>query len=57
MTLDGMEKAISSVYYVGKGGKIDKHRYKTHITHIGSGFDFLGWNFRKIGDLIKRAKD
>jgi len=27
MTLDGVEKAISSVYHVGKNGKIDKSRH------------------------------
>lgn len=32
---------------------------KTRITHIGRGFDFLGWNVRKYGGklLIKPSKD
>ena len=32
---------------------------KTLVTHIGDGFDFLGWNFRKYGGklIIKPSKD
>jgi len=32
---------------------------KTKITHIGEGFDFLGWNFRKYqnGNLIIKPSD
>ncbi|MEA3283312.1 MAG: reverse transcriptase domain-containing protein [Euryarchaeota archaeon] len=34
MTLDGMEKAISSVYHVGKNGEIDKTRYNPHKVNF-----------------------
>ncbi|MCU0995250.1 MULTISPECIES: group II intron reverse transcriptase/maturase [Stenotrophomonas] len=27
---------------------------KTKITHMDEGFDFLGWNFRKFGNLLLR---
>ena len=34
MTLDGMEKAIASVYHVGKNGKIDKCRYNPNKVNF-----------------------
>jgi len=34
MTLDGMEKVISSVYHVGKNGIIDKTRYNPHKVNF-----------------------
>jgi len=59
MTLDGMEKAISSVYYVGKGGKIDKHRYNLHkVNFVRYADDFIVTanseeTAKEIAELIK----
>jgi len=42
MTLDGLEKAISSVYHVGKNGKIDKIRYNPHkVNFVRYADDFI----------------
>jgi len=42
MTLDGMEKTISSVYHVGKNGTIDKHRYNSHkVNFLRYADDFI----------------
>jgi len=42
MTLDGLEKAISSVYHVGKNGKIDKTRCNPHkVNFVRYADDFV----------------
>jgi len=42
MTLDGMEKAISSVYHVGKNGKIDKSRHNPDkVNFVRYADDFI----------------
>jgi len=42
MTLDGMEKSISSVYHVGKNGKIDKSRYNPDkVNFVRYADDFI----------------
>ena len=42
MTLDGMEKTISSVYHVGKNGIIDKQRYNSHkVNFLRYADDFI----------------
>jgi len=42
MTLDEMEKAISSVYHVGNNGVIDKHRYNSHkVNFLRYADDFI----------------
>jgi len=42
MTLDGMGKAISSVYHVGKNGKIDKSRYNPDkVNFVRYADDFI----------------
>ena len=42
MTLDGMEKAISSVYHVGNSGKIDNTRYNPHkVNFVRYADDFI----------------
>ena len=42
MTLDGMEKAISSVYHVGKNGKINKSRYNPDkVNFVRYADDFI----------------
>lgn len=44
-------------FHIARGLRLSEE--KTHITHIGKGFDFLGWNIRKYPDgklLIKLSK-
>ena len=42
MTLDGLEKTISSVYHVGKTGKIYKRRYNPHkVNFLRYADDFI----------------
>ncbi len=53
MTLDGMEKVISSVYHVGKNGKIDKTRYNPHkVNFVRYADDFI-----VTADSEETAKD
>lgn len=59
MTLDRMEKAISSVYHVGKNGKIDKTRYNPHkVNFMRYADDFIVTadskeTAKEIAELIK----
>jgi RNA-directed DNA polymerase len=59
MTLDGMEKAIASVYHVDKNGKIDKRRYNLHkVNFVRYADDFVVTadseeTAKEIAELIK----
>jgi len=53
MTLDGMEKVISSVYHVGKNGKIDKTRYNPHKVNFSRYAD----DFIVTADSKETAKE
>ena len=59
MTLDGLEKAISSTYHVGKNGKIDKCRYNPYkVNYVRYADDFIVTadskeTAKEIAELIK----
>lgn len=53
---DTVKPAVET-FLAGRGIELSKE--KTHLRHIGEGFDFLGFNVRKHGEklLIKPAKE
>lgn len=49
-------KELISKFLAERGLELSEE--KTEITHIGKGFDFLGWNFRKYrGKLLVKASN
>lgn len=55
--LENEVKPLVKEFLAGRGLKLSER--KTRITHIDTGFDFLGWNVRKYNGklLIKPSKD
>ena len=49
-------KAMVAEFLTARGLELSEE--KTLVTHVGEGFDFLGWNFRKYGGklLVKPSK-